>query len=56
MDKDTTQSVIVNAATIGFSLTGVEAGLRVSALIVGIIFTLYKFHVTYKSNEKSRNN
>ena len=55
MDKDTFQSIAVNGATIGFSLTGVEAGLRVSALVIGIVFTLYKFHVTYKADAKSRN-
>ena len=56
MDKDTLQSIAVNGATIGFSLTGVEAGLRISALIIGIVFTLYKFYLAYKKNEKSHIN
>jgi len=52
MDKDTIQSIAVNGATIGISLTNVEATIRITALIVGLIFTLYKFYLTYK-NEKS---
>jgi len=52
MDKDTLQSIAVNGATIGISLTNVEATIRITALIVGLIFTLYKFYLTYK-NEKS---
>lgn len=52
MDKDTLQSIGVNAATIGISLTGVEAAIRIAALSVGLIFTLYKFYITYR-NEKS---
>ena len=53
MDKDTLQSIGVNAATIGISLTGVEAAIRIAALSVGLLFTLYKFYITYR-NEKSR--
>jgi len=56
MDKDTIQNIVVNGATIGLSLTDIETGLRVSALIVGIIFTLYKFYLTYKENAKRRIN
>jgi len=52
MDKDTIQSIAVNGATIGISLTNVEATIRITALVVGLIFTLYKFYLTYK-NEKS---
>tara|TARA_R100001377_G_scaffold80161_1_gene58834 strand:- start:5613 stop:5789 length:177 start_codon:yes stop_codon:yes gene_type:complete len=52
MDKDTIQSIGVNAATIGISLTGVEEAIRILALCVGLIFTLYKFYITYR-NEKS---
>jgi len=55
MDKDTLQSILVNSATIGISLTNVEATIRIAALLVGLIFTLYKFYLTYK-NEKSRTN
>jgi len=52
MDKDTIQSIAVNGATISISLTNVEATIRITALLVGLIFTLYKFYLTYK-NEKS---
>ncbi len=52
MDKDTIQSIAVNGATIGISLTNVEATIRITALVVGLVFTLYKFYLTYK-NEKS---
>lgn len=52
MDKDTIQSIAVNGATIGISLTNVEATIRITALVVGLIFTLYKFYLTYM-NEKS---
>jgi EamA domain-containing membrane protein RarD len=52
MDKDTLQSIAVNGATIGISLTNVEATIRITALVVGLVFTLYKFYLTYK-NEKS---
>lgn len=56
MDKDTIQSLLVNSATISFSLTKVESALRITALLIGILFTLYKFYIAYKKNEKSRNN
>tara|TARA_R100001443_G_C3212567_1_gene143815 strand:- start:193 stop:360 length:168 start_codon:yes stop_codon:yes gene_type:complete len=52
MDKDTLQSIAVNGATIGISLTDVEATIRITALVIGLLFTLYKFYLTYK-NEKS---
>lgn len=52
MDKDTIQSIAVNGATIGISLTDVEATIRITALLIGLIFTSYKFYLTYK-NEKS---
>lgn len=52
MDRDTLQNIGVNAATIGISLTDLEAGLRIFALFIGLVFTLYKFYITYK-NEKS---
>jgi len=55
MDKDTIQSIAVNGATIGISLTDVEAGIRITALIVGLVFTLYKFYLTYKSEKSSIN-
>jgi len=55
MDKDTIQSIAVNGATIGISLTDVEAGIRITALIVGLVFTLYKFYLTYKSEKSSTN-
>ena len=51
MDKDTLQSIGVNAATIGISFSGVEEALRITALSIGIIFTIYKFYITYR-NEK----
>ncbi len=56
MDRDTTESIIVNSAAIGMSLTTLEPILRVAGLIIGIAFTLYKFYIAYKNNEKSRNN
>lgn len=52
MDRDTTESLIVNSAAIGMSLTSLEPILRVTGLIIGIAFTLYKFYITYKKNEK----
>lgn len=51
MDKDTTESIIVNSAAIGLSLTELEPALRVAGLIIGIAFTLYKFYLTYKKNK-----
>tara|TARA_R110002051_G_C8698375_1_gene494023 strand:+ start:250 stop:438 length:189 start_codon:yes stop_codon:yes gene_type:complete len=56
MDKDTIQNILVNSTTIGISLTNVEAAIRITALLIGILFTLYKFYLAYKKNEKSRNN
>ena len=56
MDKDTTESIIVNSAAIGLSFTELEPILRVTGLIIGIAYTLYKFYLTYKKNEKGRNN
>jgi len=54
MDKDNFQNIAVNTATIGISFTDVETALRIAALSAGLIFTLYKFYITYQ-NEKSRN-
>ena len=56
MDRDTTESIIVNSAAIWMSLTTLEPILRVAGLIIGIAFTLYKFYIAYKNNEKSRIN
>tara|TARA_R100000541_G_scaffold50726_1_gene58028 strand:+ start:1170 stop:1343 length:174 start_codon:yes stop_codon:yes gene_type:complete len=55
MDKDTTESIIVNGAAIGLSFTELEPALRLLGLIIGIAFTLYKFYLAYK-NEKRRSN
>jgi hypothetical protein len=55
MDKDTTESILVNGAAIGLSFTEVEPVLRILGLVIGIAFTLYKFYLAYK-HEKSRSN
>jgi len=55
MDKDTTESILVNGAAIGLSFTEVEPVLRILGLVIGIAFTLYKFYLAYK-NEKRRSN
>lgn len=52
MDKDTTESILINGAAIGLSFTDVEPILRILGLIIGIAFTAYKFYIAYK-NEKS---
>ncbi len=43
MDKDTIENIVVNGAAISVSLTDVETWLRITALILGIAFTIYKF-------------
>lgn len=55
MDKDTTESIIVNSAAIGLSYTEMEPVLRILGLVIGIAFTVYKFYLAYK-NEKSSTN
>lgn len=55
MDKDTTESIIVNGAAIGLIFTELEPALRLLGLVIGIAFTLYKFYLAYK-NEKRRSN
>tara|TARA_R110000744_G_scaffold55660_2_gene117555 strand:- start:668 stop:841 length:174 start_codon:yes stop_codon:yes gene_type:complete len=52
MDKDTTESILINGAAIGLSYTEVEPILRILGLVIGIAFTVYKFYLAYK-NEKS---
>lgn len=56
MDKDTTENLIVNGAAIGVSLSDLELWLRLTALILGIAFTIYKFYIAYKNNEKGSPN
>lgn len=51
MDKDTTEGIIINGAAIGLSFSQVEQWLRITALVLGIMYTLYKFYRLYK-NEK----
>jgi len=56
MDKDTTENILVNGAAIGVSLSDLETWLRITALVLGIAFTLYKFYIAYKNNEKGSTN
>ena len=50
MDKDTTENILVNGAAIGVSLSDVETWLRITALVLGIAYTLYKFYRLHESN------
>ena len=50
IDKDNAENLIVNGAAIGISLTDVETWLRITAIVLGILFTLYKFYITYQKN------
>ena len=51
MDKDTTENIIVNATAITVSLSDLETWLRITALVLGIAFTLYKFYIIYNKNK-----
>jgi|TARA_R110000803_G_scaffold49503_1_gene102934 hypothetical protein len=53
MDKDTAESIVVNGAAIGLSFSGAEQWLRMTALLLGILFTLYKFYRLYKDDKSS---
>ena len=50
MDKDVIKNIAVNGAAIGVSLTEVEQFLRLTALVIGLAYTIYNFYTTYKSN------
>ena len=51
MDKDVIKNIAVNGAAIGVSFTQLEQALRLAALVIGLAYTIYNFHVAYKKNE-----
>tara|TARA_R110000744_G_scaffold246732_1_gene363150 strand:+ start:1400 stop:1561 length:162 start_codon:yes stop_codon:yes gene_type:complete len=51
MDKDGIKNMAVNGAAIGMSFTELEQALRLTALIIGLAYTIYNFNVAYKKNE-----
>jgi len=51
IDKDTAENIVVNAAAITLSFSGAEQWLRMTALVLGIIFTLYKFNRLYRDDK-----
>tara|TARA_B100000780_G_scaffold228515_2_gene167921 strand:+ start:7145 stop:7306 length:162 start_codon:yes stop_codon:yes gene_type:complete len=51
MDKDVIKNMAVNGAAIGMSFTELEQVLRLAALVIGLAYTIYNFHVVYKKNE-----
>jgi multisubunit Na+/H+ antiporter MnhC subunit len=51
MDKDVIKNLAVNGAAIGMSFTELEQALRLTALIIGLAYTIYNFNVAYKKNE-----
>ena len=52
MDKNTAENIMINGTAIGLSFSGLEQWLRITALLLGIVFTLYQFYRLYK-DEKS---
>ena len=52
MDKTTAENIMINGTAIGLSFSGLEQWLRITALLLGIVFTLYQFYRLYK-DEKS---
>jgi len=55
MDKNTAENIMINGTAIGLSFSGLEQWLRITALLLGIVFTLYQFYRLYK-DEKSNTN
>jgi hypothetical protein len=51
---DTAKIAAANTAAISVSLSDVEIGLRIFSLLLAIAYTLYKFYVTYKKNEQTK--
>tara|TARA_B110000908_G_C10201241_1_gene425415 strand:+ start:1355 stop:1513 length:159 start_codon:yes stop_codon:yes gene_type:complete len=50
MDKDSIKNIAVNGAAIGVSFTELEQALRLTALIIGLAYTIYNFYTAYKKN------
>tara|TARA_Y100001973_G_scaffold105476_1_gene178815 strand:- start:1694 stop:1861 length:168 start_codon:yes stop_codon:yes gene_type:complete len=54
MEKDTTQILLANISALSLSLSEVHLLLQVLTMATALLFTLYKFLILYKKENKPK--